>query len=101
VSISNNDSACTADEIENRGSCCPAGSNCRWINMYRPERAWGYAPHTTNVLVHDFEPGILYELRMNDTNYPVSGPLSGDIGLFVRDVMETTWYNVLARQSRE
>jgi len=43
---------------------------------------------------------FLYELRMNDTNYPVSGPLSGDIGLFVRDVMETP-VQCVGSQSRE
>jgi len=61
-----------------------------------PEVAAGCAGHATNILVQDYEPGIMYTLRTDADNGIVAGPYSGDIGLYTGTVWETTTFNVLA-----
>jgi hypothetical protein len=57
----------------------------------------GHAPHSTNIIVNQYEDGVMYVLRKDADNSIVAGPQPGYIGLFVQGVTETTVYNVLAR----
>jgi hypothetical protein len=56
----------------------------------------GIAPHSTNILVQDPQPGILYSLRLNANNTVIDGPQPGTEPLFTGEVNQTTDYNVLA-----
>src|SRR5258706_15556378 len=57
----------------------------------------GHAPHSTNIIVNQYEAGIMYTLRKDADNSIVAGPQPGYVGLYVQAVTETTVYNVLAR----
>lgn len=61
-----------------------------------PEVAAGCMSHATNILIRDYEPGIVYTLRLESDNSIVSGPYPGNIGLYTGTLTETTTFNVLA-----
>jgi hypothetical protein len=79
-----NNAQCTANQLPQD----------KYVFAEYPE---GEAPHSTNVIVSQYEPGIMYTLRRDADNSIVAGPQSGAIGLFVPDVTETTVYHVLGR----
>jgi hypothetical protein len=59
----------------------------------------GNAPHATNIIVEDPQPGILYSLRLNSDNTVIDGPQQGAEPLFTGEINQTTQYNVLALDS--
>ncbi len=95
--ISNNSASCTKEAVEAQGPCCPEGSELPADKFVFAENARGYAPHSTNIIVRDYEPGIMYELHNDADNSIVAGPQPGDVGLYASNIMETTTFNVLAR----
>src|SRR5688572_33354737 len=78
------------------GQTCPDDQlpQDKFVFAENPE---GQAPHSTNIIVNQYEAGILYELRKDSDNTLVAGPQPGSIGLFVQGVTETTSYFVIAR----
>jgi hypothetical protein len=103
VTISGNGAGCTKEEILANGPCqaTPACSGDRLPsdkNIF-VERSWGYAPHATNIIVQNYEPGITYELQNHEDSSTVAGPEPGNIGLYVDGVTGTTTYHVLAKNS--
>jgi hypothetical protein len=100
IAISGNGAGCTRDEIIAGGLCphrCPQDGPRPLDKYVFAEYDKGYAPHSTNIIVRDYEPGILYELRKAADHSPVAGPFPGMIGLYAHNIMETTTYSVLAR----
>jgi hypothetical protein len=61
------------------------------------EDASGSPPHSTNIIVQDPQPGILYTLRIDTNSTVVDGPQSGTEPLFTGQINQTTQYNVLAQ----
>src|SRR5688572_22373309 len=74
-----------------------AYAQCPQDKFVFAENPEGQAPHSTNIIVNQYETGIMYTLRKDADNSIVAGPQAGSIGLFVQGITETTVYNVLAR----
>jgi hypothetical protein len=103
VTISGNGAGCTEDDILAGGSCpptCPQGGQAPLNKYVSAEQGWGYAPHSTNIIVQNYESGIMYELRKSKDNSLVAGPQPGSIGLYAGGITVTTEYRVLARNPK-
>jgi hypothetical protein len=96
ATVSGNGAGCTEEDIMAGGPCCDGGPLPQEKFVFA-ENSWGYAPHATNILVQNYEPGIAYELFRDADNVSVSGPTPGNVGLYAGNVTTTTTYRVVAR----
>lgn len=99
VYIAGNGASCTQSAITAEGPCCPPGSTYPLDKIALPEKSWGVAPVSTNIIIQDYQPGIFYTLRVDNGNILAAGPQTGDVGLFVQNINVDTEFNVVARDT--
>jgi hypothetical protein len=56
----------------------------------------GPAPLATNIIVNQYQDGVMYTLRNDADNSVVAGPQPGSWAFYVQGITQTTVYNVLA-----
>jgi hypothetical protein len=98
VEISGNGPGVTKEDILANGPCNSSSCTPPLDKDVFAEYPTGNAPHSTNIIVNHYEPGVMYELHKESDNSLVAGPYPGSVGLYVRNLTETTTFYVLAKK---